>query len=728
MSDFKPILMNRLTWFHLTISLGYSFITLNFSLLDHNELIYFIGAFSLIFIGTIKMGRVYGGTVSLLFYITHIIIQPAFFYLIIVYLAIPILVNRHKIQSFSKIDLVRNEVWNKTQDIMWVKDVELRYIMINNALENFFNLKRVDIIGKNDYEIFKKETAEFYRNGDFEVIKTKKSFTVYEEVQNENSTNHMMTIKQPLLDKNDELIGVFGISRDVSDLIFVRQKLEESKELIEKIFDYAPDPIFVKNKEGEYTKVNQAFARAHRVPIKELIGKTDFELFDKITAEKFIKVDLEIFRTGERQTNQSTNILAGEMITTITTKGPIHDKHGNIIAVVGVAHDITDYKIIEDKIIESQKMDSVGNLAGGIAHDLNNILSGVLGYSSILLTEEIDEERRSYLENIINATNKATDLIRKLLLFSRKHKDQIVSTSLNTIINDVYHILKPSIRKNISFEFDLNENLKNIDGDPSQINQVVMNLCVNAIEAIGKKGIIRISSNMCQIDEFSKFKVTSLGARPGEFVKVVVEDNGIGISQEIRDKIFDPFYTTKTQGVAKGTGLGLSIVYGVVTNHGGLLSIYSEKGKGTAMSVYFPVGKLAHPKQEEKMEEIDEGSGNILIIDDEPLIQNLLKTILSKLGYKTIVATSGAEGISYYKKYINQIDLIILDLVMPEMDGKEVFSKLLKINKDVKIILSTGFGKDGETEMLLKTGVKAFLPKPYTITDISKILSEVISK
>jgi PAS domain S-box-containing protein len=627
-------------------------------------------------------------------------------------------------------DEIQDAVWNVTNDILFVKDKNLRYIVVNKAFEEFYNIDKEEILGKSDFEIYPPEEATLYNQADLKIIQTKTPETIYVTTIAKGLPRETMTIKQPLLNPQGEVFGVFGISRDVTELYNVRKELEQSNELLERIWEYAPNPIFVKSLDGVYIKINPAFAKVHGTTVEELEGKTDFELFNKIIAEKFIKIDKEVIRTGKTQIYQTTQVLNNKKVMSIGVQSPIRNKDGEITSAVGIVHDLTAFSNLENKIIESQKMDSITNLAAGVAHDLNNILSGVLGYASILKEMEKDPENLSFLENIITAANQATDLINKLMLFTHQYKLETEPLNLNTVVKNTYEIILPSIiNKSIDFQFDFKDE-SIIEADPTQINQMVMNLIVNAVEAIKDRGTIIISTDEEEIHDFAEYKFISDELKPGKFVKLSVSDTGVGIPKEIQSRIFEPFFTTKDSGskTKRGTGLGLAIIYGVVTNLSGMLSLHSKVNEGTTIDIYLPALESTKstilPKQSL---DIIYGKGTILCIDDEEIIHDLLGSLLPKLGYDLISAYNGIEGIKKYKEQKENIDCVLLDLTMPEMDGRETFTHLKQIDPKVNVILSTGYGKQIDMESLEMEGIKYVLSKPYTINKLSNILDKVIN-
>ncbi|MCY3413693.1 MAG: PAS domain-containing protein [Candidatus Heimdallarchaeota archaeon] len=621
-------------------------------------------------------------------------------------------------------DEIQEMIWNITDDIVFVKDKDLRYVKVNSALEKFFKKEKNQILGKTDFEAFPNE-AKYYNDGDKRVLASKESETTYETSVLNGIERSMMTIKQPIIDKQGDVIGIFGIARDISVLDRVSKELEESNELLERIFEFAPDPIFLKSLDGKYLKVNAAFAKIHDMKIEEIQGLRDEELFDAVIAEKFKITDREVLEKGKPVINQTTTKINNNIITTVATKSPLVNSKGEISGIIGVVHDISNLTNLENKIIETQKMDSVTNLAAGVAHDLNNILTGVLGYGSVLKEIEENEEKLEFVDNIISATKQATELINKLMLFTNQSRSvESSQIDINEVVENTYKIIQPSISKNIKFSFDLSD-LPAVSGDVTQINQIILNLLINAVEAIEVDGEIAISTSVERIHEFSSFRYLSPSISPGQFIKFKISDTGTGIPQDIQNRIFEPFFSTKSHTRSKkGTGLGLAIVYGVVTKHGGLINLESEVGKGTLIEIYLPAGgTLENPLK--PAEKLIQGDGTILCIDDEDSIHVLLKNMLPKLGFTIISAYNGMEGIELFQKHKNALVGVILDLTMPEMNGKEVFQKIKSIDSGVKVILSTGYGKQVDLDSLKAEGILHVLPKPYTIYELSAILAKI---
>jgi len=378
---------------------------------------------------------------------------------------------------------------------------------------------------------------------------------------------------------------------------------------------------------------------------------------------------------------------------------------------LGLMTDVTEFKKLQEQLFHSQKMERIGRLAGGIAHDFNNILTSIMGYSELLL-EKCDENNEDYtaLEIINNATERAAHLTKQLLEFSRGGKYNAVPLNINESIVETLKIVRTTFEKNVSVALELPEDIKPIEADKIQMQQVFSNILINAKDAIVNEGNIRIKTENVMIDEKSTTIYPNL--QQGAFIKITISDNGMGMIKDVRERIFEPFFTTKGKG--KGTGLGLSTVYRIIKNHRGYITVDSEPGKGSAFTIFLPVTTKKIEKTE-KDETVFKGEGTILVIDDEQNVRDLSKAMLSRLGYKVLVADNGEDGVKIYKKNVQKIDLILLDMIMPKMGGYEAFLKLTEINPSVKIIIISGYSQDGKASEIIKRGALDFCKNHFQL-------------
>ncbi len=389
-------------------------------------------------------------------------------------------------------------------------------------------------------------------------------------------------------------------------------------------------------------------------------------------------------------------------------------------------HDLTERVRLEQQLLQAQKMEAIGTLAGGIAHDFNNLLAAILGYSEIILSQTVEGEAFHKPASVIkHAAERGADLARKILMITRKEKMETRPVSLNDIIISAEELFQRSMPKNIEIVLNLKEGLPLIKADPTQIQQVVMNLAVNARDAMPAGGRLAIETAMVGTENGAANGMP-MGVSKNGFVKLSVSDTGTGMDVETQRKIFDPFFTTKETG--KGTGLGLYIVHSVVNNHGGYINLYSEPGKGTRFAIYFPVSKDAGQEAAEEPEDLS-GQGLILVVDDEAPIRELCRDMLEPLGYRVMTAENGEEGVRIFREQKGAVSLVILDMVMPKMGGGEVFQALMTIDPGVKVLICSGYTHDGFAGIgtLMKNGAKGFIQKPFTRQTIGSTIKKVLS-
>jgi two-component system cell cycle sensor histidine kinase/response regulator CckA len=384
---------------------------------------------------------------------------------------------------------------------------------------------------------------------------------------------------------------------------------------------------------------------------------------------------------------------------------------------------LSELKLAHEQLIQAQKMEALGTLAGGIAHDFNNILTGILGFAS-LVKIEISEGSTiyRYIEQIERAAIRASELTSKILTFARRSRFEIKTVNLNEVITEVLQILDRTVDRSIKIKNILSQEPCYVDIDITKMEQALMNICVNAIEAMPSGGELTIKTEISSLYYDNTMKKLSKQSEGEKHVLVSVIDTGMGMDSDTQRKIFDPFFTTK--GKSGGTGLGLSTVYGVINEFGGYIEVESKPGAGTIFNVCLPFSKQTVETKThrdwERFPEIPKGNGEtILLVDDEKVILELGSNMLQHLGYNIVLAEDGIVAIDLYKKYGNKIALVILDLIMPHLSGKEVFDQLRQINPDVKIIVSTGYAKEELLQPLLDRRANGFLSKPYKIQELA---------
>ncbi len=510
------------------------------------------------------------------------------------------------------------------------------------------------------------------------------------------------------------------------------KKLLESNDKLTITINSIGDIFISTDINGNIDYINPIGEEILGYKLSYLKGKNFQELFSFILAKndsKQVYPLKKVLETGLSVSHEEPILFKtkkDKFIHVLDKSTPIYDSKKNIIGAVIILKDITKIFQLLEELRQSQKMESIGQLSGGIAHDFNNMLAGILGATEILLLEEnLPKHYKENLEVILKSSQKASQLTRKLLDFSRKGGVYKEVLNVENEIVDALKLLKRSIDKKIKIITEFNAQYKYIKIDSSQLQNVIINLIVNAKDAVNKDPVIKIfTSNFNASKEFCKESLFRI--KEGDYICISVKDNGKGMSNEIKERIFEPFFTTKDVG--KGTGLGLSAVYGTIVDYNGFLELESDLGKGTTISLYFPVIKdyVETLKVSIKKETNLNYSGTILLVDDEDGVRYIASKMLKKMGFNVYEATNGKEALEVFEKNKDKISLVLMDIVMPEMDGREAFYKLKEMDSNVKVILLSGFTREASIDLLVKDGVKGFLLKPYTIQNLKDKISEVL--
>ncbi len=389
--------------------------------------------------------------------------------------------------------------------------------------------------------------------------------------------------------------------------------------------------------------------------------------------------------------------------------------------------DLTERQKLEHQFLRAQRMESIGRLAGGIAHDLNNILAPIMMSIEMLQAKTTDPQSKSILETIEVSAKRGADIVRQVLSFGRGVDGERIEVQPKHLMKDLESIIKDTFPKDIQLRFSIPNDLWTVLGDPTQLHQILLNLCVNARDAMPNGGTLTISVENCTLD--AQYVAMNIQAKVGRYIKICVTDSGTGIPPDLLDKIFEPFFTTKE--LNKGTGLGLSTVMAIVKSHEGIINVYSEPGKGTTFRVYLPVMEAAGKGQSEATPEVGLLRGNgetILVIDDEIPIITITRQTLEEFGYRVLTATDGAEAVAIYLEHKNEIAAVLTDMAMPIMDGASVIRALTKINPRIKIIAASGLHANGSTNKTSGVSLKHFLRKPYTARALLKAMRAILDE
>ncbi|MBF0477421.1 MAG: PAS domain-containing protein, partial [Deltaproteobacteria bacterium] len=402
----------------------------------------------------------------------------------------------------------------------------------------------------------------------------------------------------------------------------------------------------------------------------------------------------------------------------------IRDAEGRPIRMIGLNQDITDRKHIEERLRQTQKMEAIGTLSGGIAHDFNNILGSVFGYAEMALSDaESGLANPGFIEEILKAAQRAKDLVKQILILSRKSSQEKKIFEVQEIINEVLKLLRASLPSNIIFKQSISAERSTILGDPSQIHQVLLNLCVNGAHAMQENGgtlSIGLSDFILDADSSPKY----LDLAPGSYLNLSVGDTGHGIEPNILDRIFEPFFTTKEKG--KGTGMGLAIVHGIVKNHGGDISVAGGPGLGAVFNILLPLSDKQMEQVDSDGEVIPGGTERILFVDDEPGLVEIGQKQLNRLGYKVTGKTSSVEALEAFLEHPENFDLVITDMTMPNMTGKKLGREIMRVHPEIPIILCTGFSEIMNEEEAEQTGFKGFMMKPLDVGEMAGLIRKVL--
>ena len=519
-------------------------------------------------------------------------------------------------------------------------------------------------------------------------------------------------------DTNGNPLRMIGLNSDISEQQALFENIVKERNKAKLYLDIAGVMIAAINERGEIILINQKGCEILGCENDELLGRNWFDVclpksVVGIVKEVFAKQMAGDIETVEFFENPIINSEGNErMIAFHNTL--LRDDSGDIQGVLFSGEDITEHKNLENQLRQSQKLEAVGHLAGGIAHDFNNLLTVIGGYASLLqMKMQPDDPNREQVDHIISATEKATTLTRSLLAFSRKQEMHFHNVNLNEIIQNVGKFLIRIIGEDITLTTTLRNDPITVFADTGQIEQVLINLVANARDAMNSNGTLAIETKIVEIDNLF-IQAHGYGTL-GNFALIIVSDDGSGMDENTKNKIFEPFYTTKETG--RGTGLGLSIVYGIIKQHHGLINVYSEPGKGTAFKIYLPLtqGQLLTKREINSMEYPAMGSETILVVEDEVHVRQLVEAILKQFGYHIMLAKNGQDGIDRFLANKDKISLIITDLKMPKKSGKELFDEVRAIQPDMKILFMSGYTADmlrnhGDIEEKVEILMKPIIP------------------
>ena len=522
----------------------------------------------------------------------------------------------------------------------------------------------------------------------------------------------------PVKDTSGETYRIVGVARDISERKHAEDRLREQASLLDK----ARDAILVRDLEHGITYWNKSAEELYGWTAEEALGHKASELLycDLSAYDKAVE---SVISQGEWHGEIQQVTRTGVAILIEARWTLVRDDDGRPKSILAINTDITEKKRLEQQFLRAQRMESIGTLAGGIAHDLNNVLAPIMMSIELLRLTSRDERAQSMLSTIETSARRGADMVQQILSFARGVEGQRVMINPQLIVEEIQHLVQDTFPKNILFQADLPGGPPAFLGDHTQVHQILLNLCVNARDAMPGGGTLTVSARSITLDE--NYAAMHASAKPGDYVMFKVTDTGCGIPPQVLEKIFDPFFTTKELG--KGTGLGLSTVLAIVKSHDGFLNVYSEQNNGTTFTVFFPASVSASDVSGQIEEMHPRGRGElILVVDDEAAVRTITQQTLEAFGYRALVAADGAEALTLYSQHQAEVAAVLTDMMMPVMDGPATIQVLKHMNPAIKIIAASGLVNEEGATRAAGMGVKHFLPKPYTAQTVLTTLRQAL--
>lgn len=611
--------------------------------------------------------------------------------------------------------------------VFW-KDRESVYLGCNAVFARAVGLQPEEVVGKTDDAMgATPEEAAFFHQIDRQVMEQNTpQYHIIEQVHRpDGRVVWVEANKVPLHNTQGEVMGVLCTYEDITERKQVAEALHESEEKYRKLFEESRDAIMISTREGRYLEVNQSTLDLFGYTREEILRIDARQLYASPADRDYYRQEIEekgYVRNYEIKLRKKDSTIIDCLSSASVWRAP----DGSIGGYLAIVRDITDHKRLESQLRQTQKMEAIGTLAGGIAHDFNNILAAILGYTELALYDVPPESlTQCNLQEVLTAGKRAKDLVEQILTFSRQREQERKPIQLPLIVKEALKLLRASLPATITIQQQIDDTAGIVRADPTQMHQVMMNLCTNAEHAMRKTGGV-LAVCLEPIVVSAEFAATHPPLQSGPHVQITVRDTGHGMEPHILERIFEPFFTTK--GVGEGTGLGLSMVHGIVTDHHGAITVESTPGQGTTFKIYLPCIQSITREETPSEEMIPGGTECILFVDDEETLACLGQHLLERLGYTVVVYTSSREALEAFHAAPHRFDLVITDQTMPHLTGDLLTKELRQIRPDIPIILCTGFSHTMSAEKALALGINAYLLKPLVARDLALAIRHVFAQ
>jgi PAS domain S-box-containing protein len=656
-----------------------------------------------------------------------------------------------------------------SHDMIFIVDLEGTFLFTNEATRTTLGYSEEEIRATDGFALVHPDDSEAVRARFSRLAEGKRADNLEYRYRTKNGSYiNVSNNASPIFDSKGNVIATFGIARDITqfkqaeealkrahdnlgtrvaertqDLLRTNEQLKkevaerkrvgdalyESEEKYSTLVENSLTGIYI-DQDGRIVFANRRFAEIYGYSRGGLIGRESWRLVHP--DDRALTDEMRAKRLGGEKAPREYEARGltkdGETIWIVRRNTRIEYKGRP--AVLGNIVEITDHKRAEEEknglqaqLQQAQRMETIGTLAGGIAHDFNNLLMGIQGNVSLMYLE-MDPDHPYYerLRNIEKQIQSGARLTSHLLGYARKGKYEVRPINLNELVGEACETFVRT-KKDITVDQELSDDLSAIDADPGQIEQVLLNLCVNAADAMPDGGNLIVKT---MNTNHKKMKSKLYDPKPGDYVRLTVTDTGIGMDKKTAEHIFDPFFTTKERG--HGTGLGLASAYGIVKGHGGHIDVKSRRGHGTTFSIYLPASEKRVQQVVKTAGEVIEGTGTVLLVDDEEVILEVGQDLLEAMGYRVLIARDGKEAVKVYKKDWDEIDVVVMDMVMPNMGGGEAYDRIKEINPNVKVLLSSGFSIDGEAGEILERGCNGFIQKPFNMKKLARKIVEILAE